>query len=333
VSDPSLDRYVDRLTRNFKDAKDKHEAHLKSRGVLQEMSADPAVLPAIFRRHVETPGSFNTKHYPVVSMNVVLNPYYNLVANCWITLPGGESDLSTKAIHHHGDMLLTTATAFGPGYEHWTFEPPVVIDEDRELYALKLTERAAHPLHHIAFVDHHVPHLPMYPPSLSITLALWSSRSQTTWKDYVKRVPLLKQNDARLRRLARRLGLAGALDLKIVEYFDFYPTDDGFKAMKDREEFRRGPNEDYLYSLFHVLQKTGNAALAPVVRRQLDSGEPLDNPGLARTLLDDLEAGRPIEGRLSDGHYGIPFANFTAQSIEQALSAQATRSASRPVGV
>jgi hypothetical protein len=332
MSDAVLDRYTDRLTAIFKRSSSKHEAHEKSRAILHEMSGDPAVLPAVFRGHIETPGTFNTRHYPVVSMNIALNPYYSLVANCWITLPGGETNISTKAIHHHGDLLLTTVTAFGPGYEHWTFHKPQLVDASRELYSLRLIERAAHPLHHVAFVDSDIPHLPMYPPSLSITLALWSSKKATTWKDRLKRVPWLKRNEAALRRVARRLGMVRALDIKIVEYFDFYPTDDGFKGMKEREEFGRGPNEDYLYSLFHILQRTGNEGLGAAVERQLAAGTPMDNPALVRSLLDELRAGRPIAGRLSPGHYGVPFANFTADAIERALEAARARPVAPAVG-
>jgi hypothetical protein len=322
-NDPVLDRYIDRLTATFRAAGSKHEAHRRSQAILQDMAADPGVLPAVFRKHIETPGSLNTKHYPVVAINVTLNPHYSLELNSWITLPDGQTNLSTKAIHHHGELLLTTVTAFGPGYEHWTFQRPELIDGTRELYRLKLRERAAHPLHHVAFVDSHVPHLPMYPPSLSITLALWSGLRPTTWKDRVKRIGLLKRNEKLLKAAARRLGLARSLDLKIVEYFDFYPTEDGFKGMRQRVEFGRGPNEDYLYSLFHILQETGSDGLAPAVQRHLDSAPHLENPQIVAKLLRDLRDGRPIRGRLSPGHYGVPHANFTAQDIERALEASA----------
>jgi hypothetical protein len=333
MSNAVLDRYVRRLCATFKASGDKHEAHRRSRDVLAEMSADPAVLPAVFESFLGTPGVLNRRHYPVVGMNIALNPHFSLDANCWITLPGGETNVSTKAIHHHGELLLTTVTAFGPGYEHWTFQRPELIDPGRELYALRLIERAAHPLHHVAFVDSYIAHLPMYPPSLSITLALWSGRRPTTWKDYVKRVPLLKKNEAGLKRLAKRVGLVGALDLKMVEYFDFYPVDGGFKGMRERQEFGRGPNEDYLFSLFHVLQRTGNEGLATAVQRQLDSGAPPDNVSRVRALIEDLRAGRAIEGRLSEGHYGVPHANFSAEAIERSLAASPARTVGPAVGV
>ena len=38
-------------------------------------------------------------------------------------------------------------------------------------------------------------------------------------------------------------------------------------------------------------------------------------------MLAQLEKGTPIEGKLSQGHYGLPYANFTREDIERALSA------------
>ncbi len=78
-----------------------------------------------------------------------------------------------------------------------------------------------------------------------------SSAGQTpitfTWKDRVKRIPMLQKNSAALRELAARVGLTRQLDLKVVEYFDFYPTGEGFRGIKERDEFERGPNADYLH--------------------------------------------------------------------------------------
>ncbi|MEP6705362.1 MAG: hypothetical protein ABJB34_11205, partial [Acidobacteriota bacterium] len=221
------DKYIGQLKTIFREARDKHEANRKSSDVLAEMSTDPVFLTEILERHVSKPENLNTLHYPVLGIDVELNEDFGLVANCWIPLPDSAADISTKAIHHHGDMLLSTVTAFGTGYEHWTFETPALVDADTEIYELKLLERAPHPRHHIAFVDSYIAHLPLYPPDLTITYALWSSRFPTTWKDKVKRMPLIRKYSSRLKSIAAKLGATQQLDLKIVEYFDFYPTSDG----------------------------------------------------------------------------------------------------------
>jgi hypothetical protein len=318
-------KYIAALDQIFRSAPDKHEANYRSRAVLEEMSGDAEFLTDALAQHLRAPGSLNTKHYPVVGINVDLNAHYGLVVNCWIPLPGRESHISTKAIHHHGDMLLSTVNAFGPGYEHWTFTRPEAVDEAAELYEMRLIERAPHELHHVAFVDAYVAHCPFYPSATSVTYALWSSRFPTTWKDRVKRVPVVQKNSAALKKLAVRAGLARQLELKVVEYFDFYPTPEGFRGIRERTEFERGPNEDYLQSLFHIMQATGNERLAPIVAERLAADEEIENPSLVRRLLEDLRNGREIVGRLSPTHYNIERANFTRDEAERALFARTAR--------
>lgn len=315
----------------FAGAKDKYSAHELARPVLLDMAASPTIFTEILERHLARQDALTLKHYPVVSLEIETNPHFGLVANCWIPLPDRDTDISTKAIHHHGQMLLTTVTAFGPGYEHWTFTPPEVLDPTRDLYTMRLLERAPHPTGHAAFVDANTGHVPFYPASFTITLALWSSRQPTTWKDTLKRLPALHKHSTALRDLAASIGLTRALDLKIIEYFDFFPSTDGFLGMREREEFPRGPNEDYLSSLFHVIQQTGNDALAPAIRRRLDVA-PGSNVALVTQLLSDLECGRPIDGKLSPGHFGVTYANFRAGAVGRALEACAARATAAPSG-
>lgn len=317
-----ISKYIQNLEKVFASARDKHEANRKSEQILADMSGDRELFSEILLTHIQKPGSLNNLHYPVVSLDIANNPYFTLVANCWIPLPDAATHISTKAIHHHGDMLLTTVTAFGTGYEHWLFETPQVVEKEKEIYSIKVLEQAAHPLHHVAFVDAYVAHLPLYPPDLTITYALWSSRFPTTWKDKVKRFPVLQENSQRLRELAKKIGMAKHLELKIVDYFDFYPTCDGFRGIKDREEFERGPNEDYLASLFHIIQETGNDRLSKELRAKLGSNEIVINRETVEKHLTDLEGGVKIYGRLSEKHYGVPKANFTKDEILNALAVQ-----------
>lgn len=313
-----VERYSSELVRIFKAWPDKRDAHERCRPVLQEISADPTFLTQALRKHLRRPGSLGALNYPVVSLDLELNAHFGLVVNCWIPLPGRETDISTKAIHHHGTLLLTTTTLFGPGYEHWLFTRPVARDPERGLFDMRVTERGVHAHHHVAFVDSWIPHLPVYPGDLTITLALWTDSHRTTWRDAVKRHPFVQRHKMTLRSLARRVGLTRALDLNIIDSFDFFPVEVGFQVMKTREEFPRGPNEDYLHSLFHVIQRTGNDSLAPLIASEVER-QPSCNRSVVEKLLADLRSGRPIEGRLSPGHHGVPFANFTRASIERAL--------------
>ncbi len=321
-----IGRYVGELTRVFKAASSKHQAHQRARRLLEDISTDRLFITGILRSYLANPQVLNSKHYPVVGINVELNPDYHLVANCWIPLPGRETDVSTKAIHHHGTLLLSTATISGPGYEHWLFTEPEELDPERELYAMEVTERKLHPRHDVAFVDAFEPHLPMYPSGLTVTLALWSGRSRTSWKDRLKRVPLFKTQEARLRRWVERIGLEKKLELKKARYFDFTPTEKGFRGMKDRIEFPLGPNEDYLQSLFHILQETRNDGLVPMVEQHLEAARvPFVNRSRIQRLSEDLRQGRPVEGRLSDCHLGLPHATFKSEDVLRSVCALETR--------
>jgi hypothetical protein len=317
---PTIERYLSALRHVFRGAPSKHEAHRRSRSILEDLSSEQTLLTQLLGKLVATPGVLARANYPVVGFELELNEDFALVMNGWIPLPDRQTDVATKSIHHHGNMLLTTTTVFGPGYEHWTFTSPEPVDPERGLFQMRVTERAAHPLHHTAFVDHHIPHLPVYPSGLSITLALWSNRFPTTWRDRLKRVPLLQRNAKLLRDLGARAGLTRFLDLKVIDYFDFFPLETGgFQGMRERQEFPLGPNEDFLFSLFHLVQSTGNEALASRIKERI-AAETLPNPALALRLVSDLERGTPIEGRLSTGHTGVPHANFRTSEIERALA-------------
>ena len=319
----TLTDVTEALNRVFGEEQDKHAAHRRAAPILEQASREPSFLTGVFEKHLAEPGSLEALNYPVVSLKPASTPFFELAVNCWIPLPSADTHVTTKAIHHHGTLLLTTATIFGIGYEHMLFSPAAPVDKGKDLFSMKLTESELHPLHHVAFVDKWVPHVPLYPPSLTITLALWSGSARSTWKDRVKRVPVIKKNEKLLRAAVKRLGLTKRLDLKVIEYFDYFPVPaaegTGFRGMRERQEFALGPNEHHLKSFFHTLQQTDNAQLAPLARRSLAACA-ASTRALGEPLVDALEKGRPIHGHLSEGHFGIPFANFTKQEILRAAS-------------
>lgn len=317
--DDVVARHVARLTAVFGENRDKHEAHGKSQGILEELAANPTVVRSILREYLSNPTNLNNLHYPVIGIKLEENVHFTLVANCWLPLPDGSSDISTKSIHHHGTMLLTTATAFGPGYEHWTFTRPTPVDDSTELFRFTVIESGNHGLHHVAFVDSYIAHVPLYPSSLSITLALWSDSLPTDWRNFLKRLPVVRDHTEELRRISSFFRLGKMLKIKAPRYFDFYPTKDGFRGLETRKEFALGPNEDYLHSLFHVLQRTQNVQLVSSIQSHIQNNSLATNAPLIRTLIGDLESGRPIESKLSTGHHGIATCNFHREDIKRAL--------------
>ena len=316
-----VDETVAALRDVFRRNPDKYEAHRKCVPILEQASRQPEFMTDMLRRYLEKPQSLNRGNYPAVGIEIDLNPWFGISANCWIPLPDGNTNLSTKAIHHHGDLLLTTVTLFGPGYEHWTFTTPEESETKPGVHKMQLLEVGPHPQHHVAFVDRMIPHTPFFPPKLSITLALFSSCRPAGWRDRVKRLPGLRGRERQLRQLLRQIGLTKALDLKIIESHDYYPTAKGFEVMRDRKEFELGPVEDHVASVFHILQETGNEQLAPIIRGHLDAGAIREGRAAVEELLPKLEKSRPISGKLSPGHYDRPYANFTREDIQRSVLA------------
>jgi hypothetical protein len=302
----------------FKRASSKYEAHQQSRNVLRAMAADPSCLRAALADAIQKPGGLNARHFPSIGLPIAHNAHFTLVANCFLPLPNGETDITTNSVHHHGHLLLTTVTTFGPGYRHWRFTSPKAVDPERDVFSLEVLDREQHGPNHVAFVDSLMPHAVMFPSSLTVTFALWSSRHEVTWRDHIKRLRALEARREWLEKIVRRFRLSAALGLNAEGYFDFYPVEDGFKGMRRRIQFQRGPNEDFLHTLFHILQQTGNENLAPDGRPV--AGVPVENPRLIEQLGRDLRRGVPIACRFSEGLHWLDHMNFRVEQIEKSLA-------------
>jgi hypothetical protein len=316
---PQIERYLRALTEVFRRHRDKREAHAQSHRILREISHDPLFVRGALSAYLDTPGALSRGNYPVVALPIANTSEFELVVNCWIPRPDQRSDMATKPIHHHGSLLLSTVTLFGPGYEHWTFARPESLDPAEERYRLRLLATAPHPKHHTDFVDSLVAHVPLYPASLSLTLALWSSSQPTGLLDLVKRNPLVQRYRVPLKALAQRLQLTQALSLNVVEYFDFLPKPTGFVGMKERVEYALGPSQDHRESVFAILQQTGNEGLLFEARRAAARDGVLPE---CAPLLSALGKGLPLSGRLSDSHLRYPYADFSRADIARALAAQ-----------
>jgi hypothetical protein len=310
-----LEKHKRALDRIFRQARNKHEAQRWSVSLLQDMAADERVLSAVLERHVSKPKNLNTLNFPSLGFEVASNAHYTLVVNTFFPHPDGLTDLTFNSVHHHGEMLLTTVSAFGPGYEHWLFTTPQSIDPERDLFSIRLVERALHPKGHSAFVDAFIPHAVMFPRSLTVTYALWSHRRPVGWRDRIKRLPIFAGREKKLRAVALKLGLRHALDLKVPNYYDYYPVTGGFCGMRERQQFERGPNADYLESLFSILQSTNNEHLVRVIERTVERGG-VDDPQKVHELASRMQKGDVIMPKFSKGlHLGIPHMNFKAEAI------------------
>ena len=97
---------------------DLYEAHEECVPVMDAMARDPAFFFGVIRKCLSDPEYLNRiRHYPTLAFPIEENEDFTFVANVFLPLPDGNRDLSFQSIHHHGQLLLTTISASGAGYE------------------------------------------------------------------------------------------------------------------------------------------------------------------------------------------------------------------------
>ena len=166
------------------------------------------------------------------------------------------------------------------------------------LYNLELIDFSRHSLNHIAFVDSHFIHVPMYPNELSITLALWTSSTTTTRLDKIKAKPFISKNTKLFRNIISSLGLSSFFKVKSLSNLDFYPIEGGFKLIPDRRltEYSRGPIEHRIQTIFSILQSIFGSTIFDLI-------------DLHSIVLQDLKDNPSTQVRLraSSIHYGMKY--------------------------
>ena len=70
----------------FRRNPDKYEAHRKCVPILEQASRQPEFMTDMLRRYLEKPQSLNRGNYPAVGIEIDLNPWFGISANCWIPL-------------------------------------------------------------------------------------------------------------------------------------------------------------------------------------------------------------------------------------------------------
>lgn len=102
------EKYLGEMKAIFANTRDKHEANYQSTNLMAEISGDAEFFSEILQKHLEKTENLNTLHYPVVGIDIELNEYFGLVANCWIPLP----DKSTNICEQQGAQSLRKKIEF-----------------------------------------------------------------------------------------------------------------------------------------------------------------------------------------------------------------------------
>ncbi len=236
---------------------DLYEAHEECMPVMGAMARDRAFFLGVIRKCLSDADYLaQVRHYPTLAFPIEENEDFTLVANVFLPLPDGNRDLSFQSIHHHGQLLLTTISAFGAGYESIIFRPGYAIDLETGLTDMQMDRLYPNDLHNLAFIDKLTPHIVFYPEAASITLALWS-REKHEALDKMKKMKVLQAVKKPLKRIIKMAGLNAAVGLNQVDYNDFYPEGGEIWGMKDRLGYVEGTNENWLQNVFSVVQQYG----------------------------------------------------------------------------
>ena len=236
---------------------DLYEAHDECVPVMSAMARDRKFFFDVIRKCLSDPEYLGrVRHYPTLAFPIEENEDFTLVANVFLPLPDTNRDLSFQSIHHHGQLILTTISAFGAGYESIIFKPGYSIDLETGLTDMQMDRHYQNELYNLAFIDKLTPHIVFYPEAASITFALWS-REKHDALDKMKKMKVLQSMKKPLKRIIKMAGLNAAVGLNEVDYNDFYPKEGKIWGLKDRLGYVEGTNRNWLQNVFSVVQQYG----------------------------------------------------------------------------
>ena len=130
--------YVEEL-RSIFSRPDLIEAHQDCVPFMDAMARDQEFFHGVIRKCLSDPAYLDrVRHYPTLAFPIEENEDFTLVANVFLPLPDGNRDLSFQSIHHHGQLLLTTISAFGTGYESIVFKPGYSVDMETGLTDMQM---------------------------------------------------------------------------------------------------------------------------------------------------------------------------------------------------
>lgn len=303
----SLKAQLDPLFRSH----EPREAHALAKSIFKNHKNNRKLLEDIILQNAETPGFFaQNRINPVVMLRIIDTPVYNLIGHAWIPLPHGNIDQTHQSIHHHGNLLLTSLAAYGPGYESILFKFGYVVNPETLEANLRADKFYRNPHGNVEFVDSHTPHVVLYPEQLSVTYALWSPESRPT-ATALKRQPILRKIRGPLKKLATDLGLKNLLGLNDTENFDFFVEKGKVLQLPKRIMYQPGSNDNFIRAFFYVLQNldfSRNDDLKRIIQKTPDAEKILP-------FFDSYWQQNPIDNIFEPHHLGISKVNLPRQDL------------------
>ena len=298
----------------FAKQKDRYLAHKMCKPILEKMANSIDVLQDIIKENLSSPDFLlKRRHYSTLSMNIFESPEFSFVMNIFPPLPDRNTEVSFQSIHHHGSLLLSTVSAFGPGYESIVFKQNFEIDFKTGITNMEVEKVYQNEFGKVEFIDSNQPHVVFYPKDFSATYALWCD-NKSSKKEALKKLDVFKSIKKPLSKLINKTGLGKFLGLNDVQYFDFYVEEEKIMALKNRVTYNDvADNDNFLQNIFCFIQKTKFSDVPFLTQLMNNKKTPENSLKFIKMLLND----EPISDNFYNGHLNIKYVNLNKNEIEK----------------
>lgn len=310
----ALEQHIRELDVIFQNP-DRYEAHRQAAPVLDRMARNPLIMHDVIRKNLMSDNLFTSKKTaPVIGFDIEIKRNYTFSAHCFFPLPNRAKNISHNWIHHHDHSLLTTINAFGEeGYFSYLFNTDYKYDpQTKRASNLHIEKEFTHSLYNIEFCDAFVPHVVFWPPTLTITYALWSF-------DHVPKFNAIRDSSffqaikGPLKKLIGIFKVEKALDVETeTEDRQFAPEGDHFVCVGNKQ-YAIADNANYLQNLFYILQETGfkDEAFLGNLKMRAQAKERADVVNWIEKLLNGVQ----IEDLYDPAQLNTPGINFSREAV------------------
>lgn len=249
--------YIQELKKIFSQG-DRYKAHRDTAPVLLEMAKDRKFLFEVIKKNLRDSKFISrNRHHPTIDFPIMEDENFSMTTNCFPSLPNKATNISHQCVHHHGKLLLSTVSVFGPGYDSIIFKKRFEINKQTKEAKLEIDNIFHHGQYHLEFIDSFTPHIVFFPSSVSITYAIWTMEKKQT-SDTIKGMPLLQKFKKPIIALIKTLGMSSAFNLNLPEYLDFYVEKGKFMVKEERDfQYGGGTNDNFIQNVCYIMQEVG----------------------------------------------------------------------------
>lgn len=255
MSKQQIDSTPKELVEKVKSASNRLENRMEFHKEVQKLMprmSEKEFLTFTFEQNLNDPGYLKRawSMYEIPFLYIHETDHYNLKYHIFLPTKSGDSNVAANLIHHHNNYLLTSYTAFGPGYPTFHFSKQID-DSDITDVKVKIEKEFHHGRGEVSMVESWEPHIVFNGGELSVTLVLWSPDKKMV-TDKFRNHPLIKPFKKSLLKIIYALGLSHSVGVAPKDVLQYYVQDGKVKAVKESDFFeyykdKVGPEVDSFY--------------------------------------------------------------------------------------